>query len=306
MSFYTLSGDKVLKASLIVLFVVFPTLTFAVAGSTAIGTASARGSMRVDGALVNGNATLFDGTVIETDAATTAVRLEKGVEIKLATDSRGKFYRDRLVLEKGSTELVRPGSFRLEASRLSIMPDSPDARGIVSMKDDRTVEVSALSGELQVSTNNGLLLARMEPGRMLTFNDQQAAGATAQTTVAGVLTKEEDKCSATHEKKYYVTVEETGVRYEVTGTELDKLVGKVVTLTGTPDPNVQASKCAAGLIVASSAAAVAGAIAAGVAAGTIAGIATTNLIIAGVVVAAATGTGVGVYEANKGPSSASP
>jgi len=296
----------VLKVSLTALFVISLTLTFSVAGTTAIGTASARGSIRVDGALVNGNATLFDGTVIETDVATTAVRLDKGVEIKLATDSRGTFYRDRLVLEKGSTELVRPGSFRLEASRLRVTPDSPDARGVVSMKDDRTVEVSALSGELWVSTNNGLLLARVEPGRMLAFNDQQAAGATAPTTVTGVLTKEEDKCAATHEKKYYVTVKETGVRYEVTGTDLDKLVGKVVTLTGTPDPNVQPSKCAAGLIVASSAAAVAGAVAAGAAAGTIAGIVTTHLIIAGVVVAAAAGTGVGLYEANKGPSSASP
>jgi len=296
----------VLKVSASVLFVASLTLTFAVAGTTAIGTASARGSMHVDGALVNGNATLFDGSVVETDAATTAVRLEKGVEIRLATDSRGKVYQDRLVLEKGSTELVRPGAFHLVASSLSVTPDSPNARGVVSMKDDRTIEVSALSGGLQVSTNNGLLLARVEPGRMLAFSDQQTAGATAPTTVTGVLTKEEDKCSATHEKKYYVTVKETGVRYEVTGNDLDKLVGKVVTLSGMPDPNVQPSKCAAGLIVASSAAAVAGAAAAGAAAGTIAGITTTHLIIAGVAVAAATGTGVGLYEANKGSSSASP
>jgi len=306
MSHDTLNGGKVLKVSLGVLFVASLTLTSAVAGTGAIGTASARGSMRVDGALVNGNATLFDGSVIETDAATTAVRLDKGVEIKLATDSRGKLYRDRLVLEKGSTEFVRPGSFRLEASRLSIMPDSANARGVVSMREDRTIEVSALSGELRVSTNSGLLLARVEPGRMLAFNDQQAAGATAPTTVTGVLTKEDDKCAATHEKKYYVTVKETGVKYEVTGNDLDPLVGKVVTLTGTPDPNVQPTKCAAGLIVASSAAAVAGAAAAGAAAGTIAGITTTHLIIAGVVVAAAAGTGVGLYEANKSSTSASP
>jgi len=303
---YHADGGKVLKLSATALFVISLTLTCAVAGTAAIGTASARGSMRVDGALVNGNATLFDGTVVETDAATTAVRLDKGVEIKLATDSRGKVYRDRLVLEKGSTELVRPGSFRLEASRLSVMPDSPDARGVVSMRDDRTVEVSALSGGLRVSTNDGFLLARVEPGRMLAFNDQQAAGATAPTSITGVLTREEDKCAANHEKKYYVTVKETGVRYEVTGDDLDHLIGRVVTLTGTPDPNVQPTKCAAGLIVASSAAAVAGAVAASAAAGTIAGIATTHLIIAGVAVAAAAGTGVGLYEADKASTPASP
>ena len=295
-----------LKVSAIVFLIVGLTSTLAAAGTTAIGTASARGTIRVDGALVNGNATLFDGTVVETGAATTAVRLDKGVEVKLATDSRGTFYRDRLVLEKGATEIVRPGSFRLEARHLNVVPDSSDARGVVSMKDERTVEVSALSGALRVSTDSGFLLAMVEPGRMLGFSAQETAGATAPTTVTGMLAREEDKCSATHEKRYYVTVRDTGVRYEVTGNDLAPLIGKVVTLTGTPDPNVQPSKCAAGLIVASGAAAVKGAVAAAANAGTIAGIATTHLIIAGVAVAAAAGTGVGLYEADKGTPSASP
>ena len=298
-------GGIVLKITLSAALAIALVLVPASAGTSVIGTASARGSMRVDGSLVNGNATLFDGSVVETDAATTALRLDKGIELKLATESRGQLYRDHLVLQKGSSELVRPGPFRLVANSITVASDSPGSRGVVSMKDDRTIEVSALAGDLKVTTSNGLLLAMVKPGRMMAFNDQQA-GATAPTTVSGKLVREEDKCSATHEKKFYVIVQETGAKYEVTGSNLDALSGKTVTLTGTPDPSVQPNNCAAGLIVVSSAAAVAGAAVAGAAAGTVLGLTTAHLIIAGVVVAAAAGTGVGLYEANKGPSSASP
>ena len=137
--------------------------SYAVAGTTAIGTASARGSMRVDGSVVNGNATLFSGTVLETSEATTAVRLDKGVEIKLATDSRGTLYRDRMVLEKGAGELAA-GRFLLQASGLRVTPDAPNSRGVVSFKDRNTVQVSALQGSFDVANDHGFLLASVRPG----------------------------------------------------------------------------------------------------------------------------------------------
>jgi hypothetical protein len=262
--------------------------------------------MRIDGLLVNGNATLFDGTVVETDVATTALRLDRGVEIKLAADSRGKLYRDRLLLEKGSGELVRAGGFEFDASRVKVTADAPNARGVVSMEDANTVKVEALSGGLRVTTGNGILLARLQPGRAMEFTDSQA-GAAAPATITGKLTKEADACTSATEQKYFLTAAETGVKYQVMGEGLDSLVGKTVTLTGTLDPSFQSSKCAAGLIVASGTPSVAGTEGgADRAAGTAAGMATgTKLIIAGVAVAAAVGTGVGLYEANKSSTPAS-
>ncbi len=281
--------------------VVLAASTCALAATAAIGTASARGAMRIDGSEVSGNATLFDGTVVETDAATTALRLDRGVELKLATDSRGTLYRDRLVLERGSSELVRASGFELDASHVRITADSPNARGVVSMEGGNTVRVEALSGGLRVTTGSGLLLAKLQPGRAEEFGDGQA-GAAAPTTVTGKLTKESDECSTSSQQKYYVTVA-GGAKYEVTGEGLDALVGKTVTLTGTLDPNVASTKCAAGLIVAAGTPTVVGA-AAGTA--TAVGMAVgTKLIIAGVAVAAAAGTGVGVYEANQSPTPAS-
>jgi len=268
----------------------------AVAGTTAIGTASARGSMRVDGTVVNGNATLFEGTVVETGEATTAVRLDKGVEIRLATGSRGTLYRDRLVLEKGAGELAA-GRFVVQASGLRVTPDAPNSRGVVSFQDHDTVGVSALEGSLDVANGQGFLLASVRPGHMMLFNMQQA-GAAAPTTVTGVLTKETDKCAAGGGKKFYITVQETGVKYEVTGEDLDAKVGRTVTLTGTPDPNAPPTKCAAGVLLASSVSVVGGAAGAGAAAGA-SWAAGHVLLITGVAIAAGTGLGVGVYEATK-------
>ena len=59
-------------------FVIFSMLSYAQAGTVVIGTASARGDMRVDSYMVKGNATLFDGSVVETGQATADLRLNKG------------------------------------------------------------------------------------------------------------------------------------------------------------------------------------------------------------------------------------
>ena len=80
-----------MKSKLPAVLMILSTFSYAAAGTTAIGTVSARGDMRVDGYRVNGDATLFDGTVVETGQASAASLLDKGVEIKLAQDSRGTF-----------------------------------------------------------------------------------------------------------------------------------------------------------------------------------------------------------------------
>jgi hypothetical protein len=266
------------------------TFTYATAAPPSIGTASARGSIRIDGSRVNGNATLFEGSLIETDQATTALRLEKGIELKLATDSRGKLYRDRLILEKGAGEFASLGTFCLEARSLKIAAEDPSSRGVVRMKGANRVEVAALAGGFQVRSERGLLLANVRSGGALLF-DMQPAGATAPTKITGTLTKQNGA--------YFVRVPETAVVYEVTGKNLDKLVGKKVAITGAPDPNATPKQAGAVVIEASSAT-VLGATAGGAGAAAATGMALgTKLVIAGVGIAAATGTGVGIYESEK-------
>ena len=260
----------------------------AVAATQSIGIATVRGSIRVDGETVKGNVSLFEGSVVETDNSATSLRLDKGVVVKLAADSRGKLFRDRLVLEKGSSEFT--SSYRLVASTLQINPADANSRGVVVMKSANKVEVTALAGRFQVLTDHGVLLANVRPGVAFAF-DPQGAGATAPTTITGKLTKEGSN--------YYVTVAQTGLKYQVVGKDLTPgMVGKTVTVTGTPDPSGTPGSGSAAVITATSAtvvghaAAAAGGSAVGMAMG-------TKLIIAGVVVAASAGVGAGVYEAQK-------
>ncbi|HEY3840177.1 MAG TPA: hypothetical protein VGL72_26575 [Bryobacteraceae bacterium] len=272
-------------------------LTSAFAAPLSIGTASARGAIQIDGLNVNGNASLFDGSLVETGEATTTLHIDKGIALKLGAGSRGKIFHDRLILEKGDGEFTNLGAFQVEANTVKVSSDDAAARGVIHMKDSRTVEIASLSGGFDVKSQSGLLLAKVLPGRSLAFTFQEG-GAAAPTSVTGMLTKTNGL--------YFLTVQGTGVIYQVTGRNLDHFVGKSVSITGTLDPSATPARPASAVIVLTSSSKVA-AIGLGAGAATATGMALgTKLIIAGVIVAAATGTGVGIYEARKSSPAASP
>jgi len=268
-----------------------------------IGTASARGSMRVDGAPVSSNATLFNGSVVETDQATSALRLDKGVEVKLATASNAKMYRDRLVLQKGSSEItLGAGGFTVEANHLHVVPDMPYSRGVVSMTNAASVQVAVISGGFHVTTGSGFLLASIRPGSIMSFEDTGGQGATAPTSITGCVTERGGK--------YYLVVP-GGTEYLLTGSveELRHMVGKAEEITGSPDPNAPPNSNT--IIMASHKYAPKGLLAcpigaAGGAAGG-AGVSTgAEVIIGTIIVGAVAGTAVGVYESQQSNAPASP
>jgi hypothetical protein len=263
-------------------------LAAAMAAPPSIGTVSAHGNVQVDGAFVYGNATIFNGTLIETEKATTNLRLNGGIDISMAPDSRGKVYSNRLVLEKGSSEVAMLSGFTVEASQFRILSTDASSKGTISVEGTNRIGVTALSGEMNVSSPSGLLLAKVTPGSPLTF-DGQPTGGSEPITVTGTLIK-----VGGH---YFVTTS-AGVKYEIEGKTFDGMIGKTVTVTGTPDPNAKRDDGAAAVLIASNASVV------GPAAGVATGMSTgTKLIIGGVAIAAGTGTGIGLYEANKGPAS---
>lgn len=217
----------------------FCTLTYASAGTASIGTASARGDIRVDGYAVKGDATLFDGTVVETGQASAVLRLDKGVEIKLATGTRGTLHRGRMVLQQGSSEWTGSGPFLLEANGLQVTPSEPNSRGVVSMGDENTIEVAALTGGFRVTNNRGVVLASVRPGDTLAFGAQQpgppSTSTVVQMTLYGTLTKVNGH--------YYLLLPspDLGIVYELTGGNLESLIGKSITITGTCDTQVRAA-----------------------------------------------------------------
>jgi hypothetical protein len=212
-------------------------LSYASAGTVSIGTASVRGDMRVDNYVVHSNATLFDGSVIETTQASADLRLQKNIEVILGRSSRATLYRDRMVLEQGETELTASTPFRLDASIVRVTPNNPNSRWTVSLKPGNTVEVTALTGAAGVTSEHGIMLANVVPGRPLSFAMQQDGSGSAQggSSSAFVGTGVLDYSVG----YYFLTVTATGVTYQLVGTvgKLAHLAGQTVTITGTIDPN---------------------------------------------------------------------
>ena len=201
-------------------------LSNASAGTISIGTASARGQMRVDSYTVKGNATLFDGSVVEPGQATATMHLNKGTDITMSTSSRGTLYSNRLVLQQGKSELAASTSFQLEANGLHVTPNEANSRGFVSVKDGNTLEVASLSGSFGVTNGHGVLLANVRPGRVVSFSMQ--AGANPQDfSGVGLVTFENGT--------YYLTTAED-VKYTLTCKDARRFVGDKVTVTGTVQP----------------------------------------------------------------------
>src|ERR1700694_3320566 len=97
-------------------------LSLGMATAPAVGVVTARGSFTIDASNITGNATLFEGNQIETGKASSQLQLNNGARMQLAANSRGIVYRDRLVLENG-TSLIQSGSnSQVEANSLRIRP----------------------------------------------------------------------------------------------------------------------------------------------------------------------------------------
>jgi len=198
-------------------------LSYAAAGTVSIGTASARGDMRVDSYLVKGNATLFDGSVVETGQATAELRLNKGAEVTLSTGSRGTLYSDHLVLQQGESELAASNSFQLQAIGLRVTPKEPNSRGVVSLKAGNTVEVASFKGSFGVTNDQGLILANVLPGRSFSFA-MQAGGDNGIFSGVGLVSYEDGQ--------YYLTTD-ADVKYLLTCRDLHKYVNDKVVVSGT-------------------------------------------------------------------------
>lgn len=197
----------------------------------AIGTVSARGEMQVNGSTIWGDGTLFDGTTIETSAATVDLRLEGGTQIRMAADSRGVVYRDHLVLLRGKTQMKTSGaSYFLEAAGLRVVPGESNALGVVSLGNSDAVEVAAVTGNFRIVDDTDLALAHVAPGAAFSFRADQGPTTPQQGAPPSFLTKVAGLVSSDRGSYYFTT---DGIKYSlVTGRELKKFVGKKVILSG--------------------------------------------------------------------------
>jgi Protein of unknown function (DUF5818) len=211
-------------------------VSYAAAGTRSIGTVSAHGDMRVDGYSVNGNATLFDGSVVETGFASATLRLGTGVEITMASDSEGTLYSERMVLQHGASELTASDPFELQARGFCITPTAPNSRGMVSLRAGNSVEVFALSGAFKVTNRHGALLASVRPGLALTFAALDSEGSAAQEAGS---TSFSDVGTLSYAEGHYYLSDDSGSTFELIGKDLHAFVGDQVIISGTVANNTQ-------------------------------------------------------------------
>ena len=254
------------------------------AAPDAIGIATARGGFFLDSSPVQGNTTLFDGGVLETKSFPSVLTLQSGSEIRLGSASRGRIYRDRLVLEKGEGQMDKASNFRFEALGLRVLPDSSGTKAHVTLLGNQRVVVSALAGNVRVTTGEGILVARLEPGSALEF-EPQVAGASAPFNVSG--------CVAVEGVQFVLKDATANVSLELRGMDLGQYAGQRVEITGTELKGVRPAAGITQVIQVTKIARLGGSCPIPTAAAKpakAAGMAgTTKVVIAGVAVAAVTG-----------------
>lgn len=261
------------------------------AATSGIGIAMSEGNILINSSSAAGNATIFDGSTLETQSAASQIRLNGGAQLRLASDSRGRVYSDHVDLQKGSASIV---GYSAMASGLNVRADG-NASASISMLDQGTIEVAALTGSVHVFNAAGLNVANLLPGRALELRAQDA-GASAPSNLTGCAVKSGGNTLFTDETSK-VTVQlkggnvKSGRRLQVTGSMVPNATppsgaSQVINVT---DVKEVGGSCKTGAAAAAGAAAAGGA-AAGAAVG--AGIATSTLVVAGVAVAAGAGVGI--------------
>lgn len=193
------------------------------AASPAIGLVVANGSFQLDHSSVWGTATLFDGNVIETNISSSQLQLNNGVTLRLAAETSARVYEKRLVLEKGIGQ-VESANYRIEAASLRVEADKPGATARVQLTGQKRVVVAARDGAVRVSNGDGVLVARLDSGREMTFEPQEGDAA-AITKVSGIL--------ALKDGKFILVDRTTNVTIQLEGTDLEAEVGNLVEISGT-------------------------------------------------------------------------
>jgi len=204
----------------------------AAAATPAIGVALSEGTIVVNDSQTPGNATVFNGTTLQTQRTSSQVRLKDGAQVRFDLDSRGTLFSDHVDLQQGS---ARISDYSANANGLSVRATG-DSSANVTMKG-KVIEVAALTGNVQVFNAAGINVANLLPGRALDLRPQDA-GANAPSSLTG--------CPVKSGSNFLLTDEASNVTAQLRGGNLK--AGTRVHVTGTLVPNAKAASPATQVI----------------------------------------------------------
>lgn len=195
-----------------------------------IGIVLASGNVQLDGVSVPGNTAVFSGSRIASVDGISNVRFSDGTSAVMRPGSQMTVYREHSVVLQGVTLQRGADKHPVIANGLKISGTVPNASVLVEVKDDSHFQVAAEGGDLEVRTSAGNLVARVEPGKNLSFSFSQAPAGTPQNAV--------EICGRL-DANDLLKDEFTSVIDQLKGTDLESYRGKTVQVTGTViDPSV--------------------------------------------------------------------
>ena len=205
------------------------TAGLASASAPVIGIASSQTGVTLDNAKVSGNASVFDGSTLQTEGYS-RIHLNNGTRLDLSAGSRATVYSNHISLERGMGEIQNAGGFEVDTKTLKIRGAEAGSIARVKVADNnKMVYVTALNAPVNVLNRDGLLVARVAPGLPLSFIPQ-AAGATVFENTGCVLQK----------SGAAILVDETGNQvFELRGMDLRKVIGSHVKISGSIDSSAK-------------------------------------------------------------------
>jgi hypothetical protein len=200
-------------------------ISMASATPSTIGLVMTSGEVQVDGSSVRGNSAIFSGSLVSSGDANSSLQFFDGTNAVMRPGATMKVYREHSVLQQGVTMQRGVDKHAVFADGLKISGATPNAVALIGVKDASHVEVAGQAGETTVWTSSGNLVARVEPGKTLSFSwdDASTSGIPANgVRIYGIL-----------RPHYLLTDEQTNVTYRLQGSGLDAFVGASVAVTGT-------------------------------------------------------------------------
>jgi hypothetical protein len=200
------------------------------AATQVIGVAMSEGPILVNDARTPGNATILDGSVLQTESSASQIHFKDGAQLRVDADSRARLYSDRVELQRGS---VKISDYAARANGLSVKAAGGSSAN-VTVKG-KVIEVAALTGNVQVFNATGLNVANLLPGRALDLTPQDA-GASSPSSLTGCAVKSGNDLLMTDETSY-ITVQLRGGK--ITAGERVQITGSLVPNAAPVSPATQ-------------------------------------------------------------------
>jgi hypothetical protein len=152
--------------------------------------------------------------------------LSNGSDIRLAAESKVRFFQGRAVIEKGSIQLQASAGYRVEARTLQISANAENTVAGVGLRGAGGVSASAQSGQLLIANAQGVLIADVTAGKgvSLTPEPPSAAGLTKLTG-----------CLVSRKGSMLLNDQASNVTVQVHGGGVESEVGNRIEITGTTD-----------------------------------------------------------------------